>query len=71
MIPPVQPFTSNPPKEPFQDWSPFFNTFSTPVENDQKKEIIASMTNELSRMIQHHLKKMKEHYKKLREDIHK
>jgi hypothetical protein len=48
-------------------WAPFFDKFSHLVE-DQQKKIIDGLTFELARQIQHHLKKMKEHYRKLRED---
>lgn len=58
-------------KESFPQWKPFFDQFSHPVEEKQKKEIIESLTLEIARQIQHHLKKMKEHYKKLREEQNK
>jgi hypothetical protein len=49
-------------------WAPFFNAFSYPVEDQQKKQILDGLSFELARQIQHHLKKMKEHYRKLREE---
>jgi hypothetical protein len=55
-------------KEISQEWKPFFETFAHPVENDQKKEMIDNLTLEIARQIQHHLKKMKEHYRKLRQE---
>jgi len=55
-------------QENFQEWKPFFETFAHPVEDAQKKEIIDNLTLEIAKQIQHHLKKMKEHYRKLRQE---
>lgn len=49
-------------------WEPFFKAFSHPVEDQQKKQILDGLSFELARQIQHHLQKMKEHYRKLREE---
>lgn len=68
MIDPISAKTQPVFTESYKEWNPFFNQFLHPVEDKQKKQIIESLTLELSRQIQHHLKKMKEHYKKLRED---
>ena len=54
--------------ESHKAWAPFFDTFSHPIEDHQKKQIIDGLSYELARQIQHHLKKMKEHYRKLREE---
>lgn len=60
---PFPPLSSNE-----NSWNSFFSQFNIEPSDEERKEMTRHFTQELTRMIQHHMHKMIEAYKKMREE---